>query len=155
MKNQSYGFSLIELMVVLTIAAIIAGFAIPNYRTFIQKKQINIIAQEMQNSLQLARTLAITSRENVLLCPGQVAPCASNWHEGWQILGESNQSLAVFMPLPRGYEITWNRTDRGIEWEADGCISGGDNGTFTISSDDNKKYIRKVILSLTGRIRME
>lgn len=53
------GFSLIELMVVVTILVILLAFGIPSFKTMMQNSQIRNAAEAIENGLNLARTEAI------------------------------------------------------------------------------------------------
>jgi type IV fimbrial biogenesis protein FimT len=60
------GMSLIELMVGITIAALLMGLAVPEFRTAMQNRQIRTAATAIQNGLQLARTEALRRNRNVI-----------------------------------------------------------------------------------------
>jgi type IV fimbrial biogenesis protein FimT len=59
------GLSLIELMVGITIAALLLTLAIPQFRTGMQNRQIRSAAEALQNGLQLARTEALRRNRTV------------------------------------------------------------------------------------------
>jgi type IV fimbrial biogenesis protein FimT len=74
------GFTLIEMMVTLTIAGILAGIAIPNMRTFLWNNRIATTANDLLRSIQVARTEAIKRQLiNAVtgLPTGLVAVCAT------------------------------------------------------------------------------
>lgn len=70
----SSGFTLIELMVTMTIAGILAGIAIPNMRTFLWNNRIASTGNDLLHSIQIARTEAIKRQ---LTAGGTVAVCAT------------------------------------------------------------------------------
>lgn len=59
------GLSLIELMVGITIAALLLTLAVPEFRTTMQNRQIRNAADAIQNGLQLARTEALRRNRQV------------------------------------------------------------------------------------------
>jgi type IV fimbrial biogenesis protein FimT len=68
------GFTLIEMMVTLTIAGILAGIAIPNMRTFLWNNRIASSGNDLLHSIGVARTEAIKRQ---LVAPGVVTVCAT------------------------------------------------------------------------------
>lgn len=59
------GFSLIELMVGISIVAIVAGLAAPSFRALIANAQIRTAAQALHDGLKVARVEAIRRNERV------------------------------------------------------------------------------------------
>lgn len=64
------GFSLIELMVTVGIAAILATLAAPSFKTIMANAQIRTAAQALHDGLQLARVEAIRRNESVIFTKG-------------------------------------------------------------------------------------
>jgi len=58
-KTRTSGFSLIELMVTLSVAAILIGLVAPNMRVFLLNNQLSGGVNDMLHSIQVARTEAI------------------------------------------------------------------------------------------------
>lgn len=90
-RRRLRGFTLAEIMVTVGIAAVLAGFAAPNLKSFLQKTKLNQITGNLQASLQLARSEAIKMNRPVIVCrknSGGTA-CAStstDWGgRGWMV----------------------------------------------------------------------
>ncbi len=69
------GFTLMELMVVLAIAGLILGLAVPNMRDFMRNNRLAGGANELLAALSVARSEAIKRQ---LPLPGGVAVCATS-----------------------------------------------------------------------------
>ena len=89
--TRTSGFTLMELMVTLALAAIIVGLAIPNMRDFIRNNRLTGAANDLLHSLQVARTEAIKRQSgNAVVC-GTADPtvadaaltCSYNSFAGW------------------------------------------------------------------------
>jgi type IV fimbrial biogenesis protein FimT len=89
-KHQS-GFTLLELMVTLTVASILATLAYPNMRDFMRRNRAVEQSNGMQSNLQYARGQAAATRSYVSICPvttagGQVCDTADGvYNNGWII----------------------------------------------------------------------
>jgi type IV fimbrial biogenesis protein FimT len=89
------GFTLIELMFTLAVAAVIIGIAAPNMRTFILNNRINSTATEFVRSMQNARSEASKRQRNVVICmsanPTATTPtCATSNYVGWIVFEDTN-----------------------------------------------------------------
>jgi len=59
------GFTLIELMVVIAIVAIITSFALPSYRTLIEKRQVTSGAQQLGAFFSAVQIESVKRNENI------------------------------------------------------------------------------------------
>lgn len=59
------GFTIIELMITLTLLGILLAFALPSFSAFIRDSQIRTAASAIENGLQLARAEAVRRNEEV------------------------------------------------------------------------------------------
>lgn len=59
------GFTVIELMVVIAVIAIIAGLALPSYRTLIEKRQVTSGAEQLGAFLSAVQIEAVKRSENI------------------------------------------------------------------------------------------
>lgn len=60
------GFSLIELMIGISILAILLGLALPSFQTWLKNIQIRNAAESITNGLQRARTEAVAKNTNTI-----------------------------------------------------------------------------------------
>ncbi len=92
------GFTLVELMITLTVASILVGLMIPNMRDFIRNNRLSGGVNDILHSLAVARTEAIKrQRGNVVVC-GTDTPtaadtaiiCTYNTFSGWFVFQDTN-----------------------------------------------------------------
>lgn len=72
MKSRSQGFTLMELMVTLAIAAVIIGIGVPSYREFTRNSRMITVANDILGGVTTARTEAIKRqmpKGGVSVCP--------------------------------------------------------------------------------------
>lgn len=92
-KSQS-GVTLMELMVVVTIAAIMASLAAPAFTGFINSTKQSSAVSQLMSDLNRARGEAIKRNSRVLLCvrntAGTDCGTATNWQNGWLVCYDLN-----------------------------------------------------------------
>ena len=64
-RDRTRGFTLIELMVTVTLFALLLALAYPSFANFVRNAQIRTAAESVLNGLQLARAEAIRRNENI------------------------------------------------------------------------------------------
>ena len=77
------GFSLPELLVVLAIAAVMAGVALPDFQQMIRAQQLKAATNDLFGAIDLARTQAIARGRRVQLVPFDAA--GRDWSGGWVV----------------------------------------------------------------------
>ncbi len=86
MPIRQRGFSLVELMVTITVMAILVAIALPNFRDVIHRNQVSSASNELLAGLAYARTEAITRGQLVSMCPSSSGTsCAGGkaFESGW------------------------------------------------------------------------
>ena len=82
------GFSIIELMITLVVAAILLSIVAPSFRDIIQDNRLTTEINSLSASLNLTRSEAIKRGTPATLCKSNdsvscMAP--ANWHDGWLV----------------------------------------------------------------------
>ncbi|GIZ53869.1 GspH/FimT family pseudopilin [Noviherbaspirillum aridicola] len=85
------GFTLVELMVALAVAAILAGLAAPSFSEMIANQRAKSVATDLYIALTKARSEALKRNVSVSLTP----KTADQWHGGWQILDPADSTRAL------------------------------------------------------------
>jgi len=113
MKREN-GFSLIELMVTMSMAAIVLSIGVPSFRSVIMDNRLVTQANEFVTSVNLARSAAVRYQRNAMVCTSAnydaaVPSCtaSTDWSNGWIVwvdknrnaATDANEVLAVFAPL--------------------------------------------------------
>lgn len=75
------GFTMIELMVVITVVAVLAAVATPSFSKFLIGQRVKTASFDLASSLLLARSEAIKRNTNVTIAPTD----ASGWVGGWKV----------------------------------------------------------------------
>ena len=104
-RRRHHGFTLIELMLTIVMAAAIASIAVPNLRTFVLNNRISGTANELLRSIQVARSHATKRQNNVVICATDKAvsdpdnaTCATTGVTGWIIFLDFNSNWDRDLP---------------------------------------------------------
>ena len=167
------GFTLTELLATVSIAAIIAAFALPQLQVFVQNNARATRINTLVSAMTFARSQAVSLGRTMTLCPsleiGTVSVPACNagdnqYQTGFVVLDESDpggRSLKkAFQPSGRGgytlLGVTPNSAalDR-VEFAATGRVtSGGANARFIYCDARGRESVRAIVLSATGGPRI-
>ena len=170
-KQASAGFSLAEALVVLALLAVLLGLAVPGVASLRQRHQLQSVAEDVWNSLVLARSQALVQQTRVALCPAAAAGVCDpqgQWGQGWLVFVDNNSNglrdadepvLQSRGPLPSGVLVQGNSTVRlGMGYGGDGrseSRNGGfQSGTYTVCKPGLSEQW-KVVVNMLGRPRME
>ena len=74
------GFTLAEVLIVLTILGVLAAIAAPNMINMVRTQRIKTASFDVFSSLNMARSEAIKRNRQVI-----VTPTGGNWAKGWQV----------------------------------------------------------------------
>lgn len=78
LKQKSAGFTLLELMITVVVIGILATFALPSFREFIERSNVRSSAESVLNALQLARAEAVRRNEQITFTLGS-GTGATSW----------------------------------------------------------------------------
>ena len=96
--NRENGFTLIELMVTLAIAAILLTVAIPSFNTTIKNNRLITDANRLVSSVGLARSEAVKHGRTATVCvSSDQATCTgeTDWTLGWMVWVDVNRNAVL------------------------------------------------------------
>jgi type IV fimbrial biogenesis protein FimT len=119
--NIASGFTLVELLVGLSIAAILISLAVPSFRTLVENNKTQTLTEEIATSLNFARSEALRRARAVTVCPSNdQATCSGTWNDGWIVFVDNDAGrtfsagvdtlLDVTQGSSQNYTISLNST---------------------------------------------
>jgi type IV fimbrial biogenesis protein FimT len=84
--SRQAGFTIIELMVVLVVAAIILAFAVPSFQGIINSNRVTTAVNEISTSIATARTEAIKANST-----SQLKAKGGVWSNGYDVIVDVNR----------------------------------------------------------------
>lgn len=176
MKNRSTaqrGFTLIELMVTITVAAVLMMVAVPSFTTYQRNAELTSFTNSLLAGLNAARGEAMKRGRYAMVVPTD----GTNWSSGWVVFVDVDRSQAYLEamdvtiltrePPPSYLTITPNGTAFGstpyIMFDPTGYpktkAGGISNSTFEVKRNGTTgaeilTQTRRIKIFQTGRVRV-
>ena len=163
--SHGTGATVLELMVTLSIAAILLSLAAPSYEAFTNRQRMKAALGALHADLMAARSQAVYRNRIVVACPGNPADgctSGSNWSKGWIVYEDGNgdrqrqedehllrhgmphEAVAIHSPASRPE----------LRFFPDGSTPGS-NGSISLCGRGGPEQARRLVISNIGRIRRD
>ena len=159
--KDRYGFTMIELMISIAVAAILFGIAVPQFSKITQTARMTSARNGIFTAFQLARTEAITRRAHVVVCASTEGErCSGAWESGALVFVDANRNrqrenserlLTQFSPDT--FKNLAVKGSRSLTSFGPDGRSGGSNQTLAFCAPGRLDGL-SVVISNVGRIRM-
>lgn len=175
--NQRYaGFSLLELLICISILSLSLHMLIPNFHHGLRERQARDSLQTLQDTIELARSQAISSHRHVMLCSssdGLQCNGSKDWSSGYvlrfistdtdqqadpgQVHGDASPqrgSLLASVPaLQQSARLVSNRSE--LRFNPLGFSpSGNQSFRYTLQRNGHSSIQKMLIINLQGRVRL-
>ncbi len=165
---KNVGVSLVELLVVLVLAAILLGAAAPAYHRLMRQQQLRVATNDLVAAVNLTRSHAIARGGPVMLAPLEAG--GTDWAKGWAVFVDDNgnrrpdageQRLFQHGRLPDGLTVASAFSSGGTPFyfayngAGRGCSAGNSLaarwGTMSLTQGSDARNIK---INMLGRLRV-
>ena len=170
--SSNYGFTVIELMLVVAVLAITLTVAVPSMQRTIHGSQLRSQTNRLMSAINLARSEAIANNTIVSLCPSSyasdgAATCSRTYVDGWLVFTNADRDRDVdegvdkivkaFDGLPPGYSLSNKAGSQNafelISYRPDG--SSRRNMTLLLCSPQSWSIPSwSIVMNIVGRPRV-
>jgi len=161
LATHNKGYTLLEIMITMVIAAILLSVAIPGMTAFIKNNKVLAETNGLMTALKTARSEAMTQRVNVIVCnTSDFINCGSG--DNYMAFTDTDSSGAVNGNDIIVYRGSLESNNHSIDYDkCSGCDDGimfssrgtavNNNGTLTVCDDRGADYARAIIIESIGR----
>lgn len=162
MKKQS-GFTLLELMITISVAAVLISIGVPGMQDFMRNNRRAAEVNNLVAALQIARSEAVAQNRRVEICASaNLTSCAgsTSWETGWIVHVDADGDNVVdadeILRAESGPDaMTLRAAFQRLQYRPNGRIqtfdAAGTSGDFTFCDARGAGKARVVQLDISGR----
>ena len=160
--SRNRGFTLMELIVSVSVTSIMAAIAVPNFNDFIVRMRVDNEISQLHRLLIFTRNTAINTGQKAIICPlNKTNQCTSQWQNELSVFIDVNgnqqydadENIISFREsiLP-GDKLVYGKYRNKITFKPTGHLSGLANGTFRYCPQNFEEYSRGIVIARSGRL---
>lgn len=163
MSKDKQGFTLIELLTSIAIVSFLLTLGVPVIQNFFIKYQAINEVRYFSLLINQTRAAAVMYRSRAQLCPlNNTNECHQNWNKSLTMFLDNNRNRTLdagekvlkYVDAVSQPDIKRQYPRKSIYFRPDG-LAWGNNGSFKICYGTSIHYYMKIVISATGRIRLE
>ncbi|WP_029131952.1 GspH/FimT family pseudopilin [Sedimenticola selenatireducens] len=156
--SKHLGFTLIELMITISVAAIILSLAVPSFNFLVLNNRLTTDINRLVTSLNLARSEAVKRGVRVEVA----ASDGADWRNGWVVWIDANgdgvldagEEIAVEQALNPSMVLNSVGGVVSFVYQADGSIVGALDTLNLCDNTRTGETGREITVNVTGRINL-
>lgn len=152
LSTISTGFSLIEVMITISILSIALTIALPSLSGFLAQMRVDDRITQLHRFILTARNSAINTGQNAQLCPLLTFDTCQNttdWSGRVGVVTDADGLITEMGAIKDGDKLQYNFNS--VIYGPDGQLDNNNIGTFSYCPESYPDYSRGVTISLSGR----
>ena len=158
--KHSQGFTLVEVLITLSVMSILLGIAAPQINASYQYYRADKAIRTIQQTLLYARNYAISFGKNVTICPNKNNNCTNDWLQGITVFTDENKSNSIddndiiiqeITHFSEQDAINFNR--EYIRFQANGSAAGSNGTLIYCPGQIDSPYSKAIVINRSGRVR--
>ena len=168
-RSCQAGFTAIELMVVVSILAVLAALAMPSFRDTLERYRVRRAVEDLTATIYMARSEAIKRNGLVVLRKATPTPAgcsvdtAQEWSCGWMVFVDTNnngtrdasEEILQTSKVPTGVNVMNAKDSASFKVDRWGKLNGAGMVGFTVQSTamPDLDHVTTLCMSAGGRLR--
>ncbi len=167
MHKKILGFTLVELLVTISVGAIVLAIGVPSFQSLIQTNQLATQTNKFIGSLNYARSEAVKRKQNITICPSTspgICSAGNRFENGWLVFVDFNRDgnfnsdangtdASLWFNDALSDRLTLNSTNTRFSFNANGRVSGGP-GNLVVCVDNDTNLARRIVVPTSGNVRI-
>ena len=162
----SRGMTLVEVLVVLSVLAILLAIGVPAFNQFVASNRLSAYSSDMLSTLTLARSEAIKRNSRVVLCKsadGESCAGTGSWNQGWIVFADPNNNANRDAAEPMVCKVSALQSDyafdgvngfiSSVSYDAQGGVTQAGTVTLCPPAPAASGQGREIVVSASGRPR--
>jgi type IV fimbrial biogenesis protein FimT len=157
-SGRTRGFTLIELIITVTVGGILASIAVPAFSSFVQNDRDIAQINSLVSSLNYARSEAIKrdSQGGITVCPSVdgLTCSGTNWYGGWVVIDSTptDPPLQTVPALAGANTLSVTGSATGITFQSSGMVNPSQTTIMKVCDPRGAQYARELEVNSTGRV---
>lgn len=163
-RCRARGFTLVELMITIAVAAVMLAMAVPSFTRMLANTRQTSATNSLLNAFEYARNSALRGGQPVTVCPianPTDTSCSADWNTGWGVVSAPAGGSSVLLLSgglgARGVSVTASAGAVPLVFTPRGLVTGVPVATgtdlFTFCDSRGSAYAHSLVVNTGGYIQ--
>ena len=163
-RCRACGFTLVELMITIAVAAVLLAIAAPSFTRLLANTRQTSAVNSLLNSLEYARSSALRGGQPVTVCPiahPTDTSCSTDWNTGWGVISTAAGGSPVLLVSgglgARGVTVTASGGAVPLVFTPRGLVTGlplaAGKNLFVFCDNRGSAYAHSLVVNTGGYIQ--